>query len=272
MEYQGQTALITGASSGIGAGYAVALHRRGAKVVLVARRETQLRSIADTLNAQRPDSASVVVADLGRREGSASVWGVFELAEYIRKHRVDMLVNNAGRGSFGYFADQRIEDEVQMVELNVLAPIMLTSAVLPQMKERRAGAIVHVSSIAAFQPLPYMTTYAATKVFNYFFSMGLRYEARSFGIRVLAVCPGPTATEFGGVARVPGTVTGMFRDTVADVVEESLSSLARDRARVVTGWRSKFMALSSSVFPAPFTAAIVARLLAGVLRKSKEQP
>ena len=200
MALQDKKALITGASAGIGAEFAKQLHAKGCKLVLVARREELLRQISEELNNIRSDSVEYRAIDLTDRSEA----GLKSLLSYIENIEIDILVNNAGRGSFGHFnvLDREVEEEI--VHLNVIAPLLLAHKVIPQMKKRRAGDIVTISSIAGFQPLPYMASYAASKAFNYSHSLGLRYELKQFGINVLTVCPGPTNTEFAGVARVPG--------------------------------------------------------------------
>ncbi len=255
----GKTALITGASSGIGEEFARQLHRRGIDVVLVARRIERLQRLADDLNGARPQSARVIRCDLSSAE-------IHEVEDFLENHRIDLLVCNAGKGSFGRFENLNREGEEELVLLNVLAPLRLMHAVIPQMKKRRSGAIVSVSSIAAFQPLPYMSTYAATKAFNFSHAMGLRYELAEFGIQVIALCPGPVETEFGGVARVPGEWTGIFRDSVEDVVAATLRSLDRKRSWVTPCLRSKILCLLSRLTPVELSARAARYSLRGALR------
>ena len=253
--------LITGASSGIGRGFAEELHKRGANLVLVARRVDLLKEIADRHNTLRPDSCKYIQADISGSDIGA-------ILSFIKENHIDFLVNNAGRGSFGYFESLVKEEETNMVSLNVLAPMWLTHAVIPQMKERRSGGIICTSSLAAFQPLPLMATYAATKAFNLSHTLALRNELQDFGIRVLAVCPGPVHTEFGGVARVPGTMTGLNRDNVSDVVAQSLIAFEKNKAFVIPGKRAKFMYLLLKIFPQTVNTNIVGKILKNVLRKS----
>ncbi len=258
MEYTNQTALITGASSGIGEGFARELHSRGANLVLVARREDRLKALCQELNALRADSACYIVADVATDE-------VGRVLDRIKTSPIDILVSNAGRGSFGCFESLSLDAEVQMVEINAIAPLRLMHAVIPQMKERRHGAIISVSSVANFQPLPFMATYAATKSFNFSHALGLRYELAPFGVRVLAVCPGPVATEFGGVARVPGTVTGGARDSVERVVAESLAALQKNKPYVVPCLRAKLLWLMVSCLPRGLTTWLTERTLRSTL-------
>ena len=263
-QWNGKTALITGASSGIGREFALQLHAKGVRVILIARRELLLQELIALLTSRRPDSAEAVVADLAKRQGAASLETVRSV---LRTAQVDILINNAGRGSFGEFETLSLEEECTMIDLNVKATLVLAHEAFGYMKARRSGALVTVSSIAAFQPLPYMATYAGTKAFNLFHSLALRNEARAHKIRVLAVCPGPTATEFGGVARVPGTATGITRDSVGLVVRESIKALERNKAVIVPGMRSRWLALLCRFLPLSLSTWWTGRMLQPALNQ-----
>lgn len=238
-----KTALITGASSGIGAEFARQLYACGYSLLLVARRTELLEKLKNELLQQRAGSISCFAVDLAKQEERR------KFIHQIASSRVDLLVNNAGRGSFGFFEELSIDEELAMLELNVSATLDLAHAIIPQMKARRCGGIISLSSVAGFQPLPYMSTYAATKAFNFHHSIALREELRPFGVKVLIVCPGPTATEFGGVARVPGEFTGIGRDSVSMVVARSLSALEADAGFVVPGVRSWLMSVAGRILP-----------------------
>lgn len=255
IDLKGKRAVISGASAGIGLEFTKQLHALGASVHLIARRESLLEEQVRQLLAVRPESASYDCADL---TDPAALRGV---ADSLRSSTVDILINNAGFGSFGAFEQLDIEREKQMVALNVNATIELAHAVIPQMKAAKSGAIVGVSSIAAFQPLPYMATYAATKSFNLVHTLGLRGELAPFSIKVLAVCPGPVATEFGGVARVPGTLTGTARDSAEAVVRTSIKALIKNRAVVIPTLRGRLIALPSIWLPKSISTVLVARVL-----------
>ncbi len=186
-------ALITGATFGIGKSFAEALPASTA-LVLTGRTESRLAMLKETM-ARNGRQVETVVADLGTDDGRDRVITAAESA------KIDLLVNNAGLGRFGAFADNPPEAEREMVEVNVVAPVVLTRALLPGMmmrsddSGRRAGVIV-VSSVAAFQPLAYFGTYAATKSFDLLFAEALAEELRDTAVDVLAVCPGATRTEF----------------------------------------------------------------------------
>ena len=261
-----KTALITGASAGIGAEFAKQLHELGYNLILIARRENLLSKITEELNKRRPNSAKFKVVDLSDKDQ------LNQVAEEIRSTKIDLLVNNVGRGSFGPFEELELASEIQMVDINIITPLVLAHAVIPQMKQRRSGVIISVSSIAAFQPLPYMASYAATKAFNFIHSLALKAELRSFGIKVVTLCPGPTATEFGGVARVPGTLTGGKRDTVELVVKRTIAAIGfNPLGYVVPGFRSLLISLSSRILPFCCTTYFAARILGRALKHRSEK-
>lgn len=262
--YTGRTALITGASAGIGKEFAIQMHAKGASVILLARREEQLKNICHELNQIRASSASYLVADLSDISG-----GLESVKKFIRSATIDIFVNNAGIGSFGFFEELPIERELEIVGLNTFATTALAHECLKGMKQRKFGAYISVASIAAFQPLPYMATYSASKAFNFIQTMALREELKKFNVRALTVCPGPTQTEFFGVARVPGTMSGGARDSVETVVSQSLAALEKNRAFVVTGFRSKLMSLASRFFPKTFSTWLVKKSLDPVMRVAR---
>lgn len=257
--FAGKIAAVTGASAGLGREFAKQLHELGCKVILIARRQDLLEQLARELNLLNPNSAECLTADLTDQRDLGRVVTV------LKEQPIDILVNNAGRGSFGPFEELDLKAEIDLIALNVVAPTILSHAVIPQMKRRRSGAIVTVSSVAGIQPLPFMSTYASTKAYDLFHSLGLWRELRAYNIRALAVCPGPVATEFGGVARVPGTWTGGKRDSATSVVEESLRALAKDRAVVLPGLKAKLMKVGISMLPKTVTTRIVGRMLQQVL-------
>lgn len=269
MRFNNQTFLITGASSGIGAEFAKQLAEKGANLVLCARRVTELENLAIQLREKNSVTVDVIGIDLTTYSDSGNLLGIDSLVQYIQTNTIHGLVNNAGCGSFGYFEELDLEKERTMIRLNIEATTILAHAIIPQLKKRRAGLIISVSSVAAFQPLPLMATYAATKAYNFVHSMALRTELSEFGVQVLTLCPGPTATEFGGVARVPGTMTGGFRDRVEDVVQSALRSASKNRAFVIPGWRSYFMSLSSRCLPKVLTCYFVLKALLPAYKISK---
>jgi uncharacterized protein len=259
LPFNKKTALITGASSGIGAEFARQLHALGAKVILVARRQDRLKQMAEEFNAIRSDSAEILVSDL-------LTTGLNDLERYIEKEHIDLLVCNAGKGSFGRFETLNRDQEEELVRLNLIAPLRLMHAVIPQMKKARAGSIISVASIAAFQPLPYMSTYSATKAFNLNHALGLRHELAEFGIKVIALCPGPTATEYHSAAGIPEEWSASYHDSAVDVVKGALAALVRNQAWITPGFRSRTLTFFARILPLDFTTGISRRILSGAVK------
>jgi short-subunit dehydrogenase len=234
-------ALITGASAGLGVEFARQLAARGHALVLAARRQERLEGLASELG-----NARAVAIDLSR-PGS-----VAELLENIRHagEHVGLLVNNAGFGLAGRFARHDPARLREMIDLNVAALTDLCRAVAPEMIERRSGAILNVASTAAFQPGPGMAVYFATKAYVLSLTEALHEELRPHGIKVSALCPGPTRTEFGDVAGFGGN--RMFDRVAMDapkVVALGLKGLDRNRAVVVPGLVNKIGAASTRFVP-----------------------
>ena len=260
-QYRGKTALITGASSGIGEEFAHALAARGMGAVLVARSDDKLRALAAELANRYGVRAEVIAADLGREGGTGRV----AAATAERGLTVDLLVNNAGFGTYGAFETLSPERERAEILLNVAALVDLSHAFLPAMLDRGAGAIVNVASTAAFQPLPYMTVYAETKAFVLSFSQGLRAECRGRGVRVLALCPGPVRTAFFDTMRgdqAGGSLPFARYASAERVVGTGLRALERDRSYVIPDATNWVLAHAARV--APF--GLVTRLAARTLR------
>jgi short-subunit dehydrogenase len=229
------TALITGASSGIGAAFAQALATRQTNLVLVARSEDKLYSLAQQLQAQYQIQVEVLVQDL-TAPGAATK--VFE-AVTQNKISIDLLINNAGFGTYGPFSEASLPKQLEMIQLNILSLVELTYQFLPQMQQRGSGSIINLSSIAGFQPVPYMSVYAATKAFVLSFSEALWAENREKGLKVLAVCPGPTQTKFFDIAGFDQLASASSENqrsaTPESVVRDALKGLEGDNSTVVTG-------------------------------------
>ena len=193
------TALITGASAGIGAAFAQKLAERQTNLILVARTDAKLQQLAQELQEQYKIRVDFLVQDL---TAPAAAKTVFD-AVTQKGLTIDLLINNAGFGDYGDFAELDGEKQVGIVQLNILALVDLTHQFLPGMRQRRSGGIINMSSTAAFQPMPYFAVYAASKAFVLSFSEALWAENSSYGVRVLAVCPGPTETKFFQDAEFP---------------------------------------------------------------------
>lgn len=229
--------LVTGASSGIGAEYARALRSRGEEVVLVARRKDRLESLAAELGGGT--SAVAIAADLARPDAGLALRRELAARDLV----VDGLVNNAGLGLTGAFARQPLEVVRSMLDVNVRALVELTHAFLPPMLERGRGRVVNVASNAAFQPIPHLAIYAATKAFVLSFTEALAEEVAGTGVRVQALCPGITATEFLDVSETGRDlrVRRLPMMTARQVVDASLAGLERDRLRVVVGLSNRVL-------------------------------
>ena len=248
-----KVALITGASAGLGVEFARQLAKRGHALVLAARRQDRL----DELVAELGNARSVAI-DLSKATATA------ELLADLDAHgeQVDLLVNNAGFGLIGRFAELDGRRQREMIDLNVATLTDLCRAVAPRMIERKSGAILNVASTAAFQPGPNMAVYFATKAYVLSFTEALHEELKPHGVKVSCLCPGPTRTEFGDVAGFGGN--GLF-DRVAmaapDVVAAGLAGLDRNRAVVVAGLVNKIGAASTR-----FAPRSVVRKIAGAIK------
>jgi short-subunit dehydrogenase len=248
-----KVALVTGASAGLGVEFAKALSKRGHRLVLVARRKDRLETLAKALG-----NARAVAIDLSKKDAAAKLMADVEAAG----EQVELLINNAGFGLIGQFAELDAKRQRQMIDLNVGSLTDLCRAVAPQMIKRKSGAILNVASTAAFQPGPKMAVYFATKAFVLSLSEALHEELKPHGVSVTCLCPGPTRTEFGEVAGFGGN--GLF-DRVAmgaaEVVEAGLKALDKNRAVIVTGWMNRIGAASSR-----FAPRSVVRKIAGAIK------
>ena len=245
-------ALITGASAGLGVEFARQLSKRGHRLVLVARRKERLDALARELG-----NARAVAIDLSVTGSANQLIADVESAG----EQVDILINNAGFGLRGHFAEQDPSRLRQMIDLNCGTLTELCRAVLPQMIERRSGAILNVASTAAFQPGPGMAVYYATKAFVLSLSEALHEEAKPHGVRVTALCPGPTRTEFGDVAGFSESAALMRVSMDAEpVVRKGLKALDANDAVVITGALNRAVAFSTRLAP-----RAIARKVAGAL-------
>jgi uncharacterized protein len=256
------TALITGASSGIGEAFARKLAARGRNVLLVARSEDKLISLCNELGRTNSVRAQHVAIDLSQREAPR------QLFEETQKRglAIDLLVNNAGFGSFGDFAKLNLERELNMIDLNIRALVELTHHFLLPMRERKQGAIINVASTAGFQPVPFMATYAATKAFVLNFSEALWEENRPHGVQVLALCPGVTETNFFEAARSERPPARVAQSP-EEVVETALRALRRGSSHVVSGWTNFFMIEAERFVP----RSLIVRAAGNMMRKQYDE-
>jgi short-subunit dehydrogenase len=246
-------AVVTGASAGIGADLARRLAAGGFDLVLVARREAELRTLADGLTKAHGIAAEVIVADLSDPAAPPKL-----IATIPRP--IDVLVNNAGFGWLGEFAESDPARMLAMVQVNVTALVHLTRLVLPGMRERKQGRILNVSRVAGFQPGPLMAVYYATKAFILSFSEAVHTELRGSGVTVTVLCPGPTTTEFADVSGM--AATGLFDNAMSSVAvaDAGYRGLMRGKRLVVPGIGNKLMTLAVRLIPRPVILRIVERI------------
>lgn len=257
--------LITGASSGIGEEFARQLAAENHNLVLVARSEKYLHELCDELMLKHKIMAHYVSLDL--TEPSADK----RLFDETMRHgfEVDWLINNAGFGSVGDFINLDLERELEMVELNISALVTLTHRYLKQMREQKSGTIINVSSAAGFQPLPFMATYAATKAFVTSFSEAIGEENRPFGIKVLALCPGSTKTNFFAASNIDKPLTVKGQHTAEEVVKIALNAIKSGRTRIVPGVANYIGAVLGTFVPTVVTTRVMAKTMRSRFQKSK---
>jgi short-subunit dehydrogenase len=252
-----ETVLVTGASSGIGLELAKRFAADGCRLVLVARKGIVLEALATELRKDHKIQAQVITADLAQPESPARLLAHLNSAGL----KVDVLVNNAAFGAQGKFVDLPLGRQLEMLQVNMTSLTHLTGLLLPGMVERRRGGILNVASTAAFQPGPGMAVYYATKAYVLSFSEALAEELAGTGVTVTAVCPGPTATNFGTAAnmRTLGLVKKVSMSAEAVAV---LGHRAYRRGRVVaiTGLRNQIPAFLTRLFPRAAVRKIAKRL------------
>ena len=241
--------LITGASAGLGAEFARQCAARGEELVLVARRRDRLEALAAELGR-----AQVVAADLAEPGAAARI------AEEVGRLGLEVvtLINNAGFGAIGRVDVLAAGRQAEMVDVNIRALVALTRAFAPAMAARGAGAILNVASTAAFQPGPGFAVYFASKAFVLSFTEALHQEMKGCGVRVSALCPGPTRTEFGAVAGIRRGVPAFLSADAADVVRAGLYGLDRNRALVIPGLANKLTSQAGRFLPRAAMRRIVA--------------
>ena len=230
-EWTGKWAVVTGASAGIGVALAEELAAGGTHLVMTARRLDRLEEVAARLRSKHRVNVEVVAADLNAAEGPEEVFGFTER----RGISVELLINNAGFGAYGEFYRNDRERELGMVRVNCLSVVHLTHLFLPAMVERRSGAILILASTAAFQAVAYIATYAATKAFDLLFAEALAEEVKRYGVKVCALCPGPTTSEFQDVAGTPARAGARF-ENAAKVARVGLKALAAGEHSVISGF------------------------------------
>jgi uncharacterized protein len=254
--FQGKWALVTGASAGIGEALAIELAAAGANLILTARRTDRLEALALRLESEHKIKTQVIPADLG---DPAVPQKLFDATEG-RGTAVDVLINNAGFGYYGEFVTGDPAWQRTMVDVNCTSVVDLTRLFLPKMVERRRGWIMIVASTAAYQPVAYMATYAATKAFDRILAEALAEETARFGIKVSALCPGPTESEFGKVAGSPSSAGGGRGFQTAEVVaRRGLEGLVRGKHWVIPSLTNGATVFVQRFLPRRFITAAAER-------------
>lgn len=244
--FSGSTALVTGASSGLGAEFARELARRHADLVLTARSRDKLERLASDLARVNGVKVDVIVQDLAAPDGALA------LAKELKNRGivVDHLINNAGFGTAGRFESMDVEREAQMVRVNCESVVVLSRALLRNMLDRKQGGILNVASTAGHQPTPFMTTYGASKAFVLSFTLALAEELRGTGVHALALCPGPVPTGFQAAASIPsGAVLSFAKLDAQTVVERALDAYARRAVLKTPGLVNSVQTLASKMLP-----------------------
>lgn len=238
--YADKWALITGASSGIGAEFARRLAARGMHLVLTARRTELMDALASELHTAHGTKCEIVSCDLSNMEHAA------ELYEEVKKRniKVSLLINNAGFGHVGQILEADLNRIHEMLRLNIGALTDLTYRYLEDMINAGEGGIINVSSVAAFQPVAYMGAYAASKAYVLHFSEALWAEAWEYGVTVMALCPGTTRTDFFDISGAKGWLKNRRAQTVDQVVKAALKGFDRRKQYVVSGWGNYLLALA----------------------------
>ena len=253
--WQGKWAVVTGASAGIGEAIAVELAEAGVNLVLTARRRERLDMLAERLRSQHSVQTKVIVADLSQSQAPRQIFDATEGAGL----KVDVLINNAGFGEYGEFLRSSLEMQLNMVQVNCAAVVHLTRLWIPAMVERRRGAVMIVASTASYQPVPYLATYGATKAFDRMLAEALAEEMKRHGVRVSALCPGPTESEFNQVA---GERAGDRRkaQSAAEVACRGLEGLARGKHWVLPYFAGRLQVFAQRFVPRRVVSSAVERM------------
>ena len=248
--FRGKWALVTGASAGIGAALARELADCGARLVLTARRGDRLEALSTELSARGVESR-IVVADLNDPAAPQQIYDATEGSGLV----IDILVNNAGLGQYGAFHTAPPQQELSQVRVNCEAVVRISRLFVPRMVQRRRGWVLIVASTASFQPIPYLTTYAATKAFDRFFALGLAEEVGRFGVKVTAICPGPTESEFFEISR--GHTFERRVQATPEVAALGIKALARGKRLIIPNASGNFTAFLVRFFPVPLITRII---------------
>lgn len=249
-----QTALVTGGSGGIGLELAKVFARNGFDLVLIARNRDNLEAAAGQLEGKFDVKAHVFAADLARPDAPERIFDFLHNEEI----QIDVLVNNAGLGIMGEFADTELARELKMIQVNIAALTHLTKLFLPGMIKRRSGRVLNVASTAAFQPGPLMAVYYATKAYVLSFSQALSEELRNSGVTVTVLCPGPTQTDFFEGAKMTNSrlLTTFGMADAADVAKYGFDAMMHNKRVAIPGFRNKIIAQANRLAPRALSAKL----------------
>lgn len=255
-EWKGKWALVTGASSGIGVALAKQLAAEGTNLVLTARRRDRLEEVARNLQQSHGIRTEVFTADLTRSEASQQIY------EFTKQKgiEIDLLINNAGFGQYGELTAVETQRLLDMVQVNCMAVVHLTRLYVADMVARRRGDVLILASTASFQAVPYISTYAATKAFDLLFAEGLAEEMKPYGIRVCALCPGSTQSEFHAVAGQESFAAKHAQETAEKVAQTGLQALAEGKSYVISGMGNYLGAQSQRLVPRRAVTRIAAKM------------
>jgi short-subunit dehydrogenase len=254
--WRGKWALVTGASSGIGWALAEQLAANGTNLVLTARRRERLEKFVATIAAKASIRTEIFISDLSKPHAPAELFG-FTGSKNIE---IDFLINNAGFGEYGSFYSTNLNRQMDMVRVNCAAVVELTHHYLAPMVQRRRGDILILASTAAFQAVPYISVYAATKAFDLLFAQGLAEEVREFGVSVCALCPGSTTdTEFKDVSNSPSS-TLKHTETAAKVARVGLEALTARKNWVVSGLLNRLGVEAQRLIPRSFVTQVAKKM------------
>jgi uncharacterized protein len=232
----------------------------GANLVLTARRRDRLEHLAMEIRSRHGVKAEIFVADLSQPDAPALIHA------YTKDQglEIELLINNAGFGAYGPFHESNLARQLEMVQVNCAAVVHLTRLYLPEMVARRHGDILILASVAGFQPVPFISVYAATKAFDLLFAEGIAEEVRKFGVHVCALCPGSTTTEFREVAGQPAR-TFRGAETAEKVARVGLRALAQGKSSVISGFSNRMSVEGQRLAP----RRMVARVAAGMFEPGK---
>jgi short-subunit dehydrogenase len=259
-DFKGKWALVTGASAGIGVALARELARNGAKLILTARRKDRLDALAAELTAAGTE-VRIVTADLTQPDAPQAIYNATVGAGL----QVDILIDNAGLGQYNEFTACDLAQELSQVRVNCEAVVHLSRLFVPAMVARRSGWVMVVASTTSFQPVPFLTTYAATKAFDRFFALALAEEVAPHGVKVSALCPGPTESEFfivAGAAKMPGAEKmGGRTQSAEEVARIGIEGLAAGKRTILPSLSGKASAFIVRFVPVGLITYMVAKII-----------